>query len=247
MMTSRAIRMPEAGASRATSDGLHGSGPGKSLETLDIELMCASAIAAVLAGTQIGRLGHRAHEGAPWHLTTARVNPLLLGLAVGALLLVAYLLWQRKRAMGREHTDALLTPWRTGSQLRLWLTYLSFMLGVVVGVAIRLYLGGISVASFFDGATPLIAGLVVGIVFSQSNVSDIDRAACRQRQLGVIFVLVGAIAGAGGSTPGQGWMYGCCFLLVWGSLAASCYVVMNLIFGADRSTHPVSSGTARPE
>jgi hypothetical protein len=89
------------------------------------------------------------------------------------------------------------------------------------------------VGSVFEGATPLVAGLVVGIVFSQSNVSDIDRAACRQRQLGVIFVFVGALAGAGASTPGEGWMYGCCFLIVWGSLAASCYVMMNLIFGID--------------
>jgi hypothetical protein len=210
------------------------SEPGQNVEALDIELMCASAIAAVLVGTQIGRLGHRTREGAPWHLTTARVNPLLVGLAVGALVLVAFLLWRRKRALGREQRDALLTPWKIGSHLRLWLTYLSFMSGVVVGVGIRLYLGGISVGSFFAGATPLVAGLVVGIVFSQSNVSDIDRAACRQRQLGVIFVLVGALAGAGGSTPGEGWMYGCCFLIVWGSLAASCYVMMNLIFGIDR-------------
>jgi hypothetical protein len=107
------------------------------------------------------------------------------------------------------------------------------MVGVVVGVGIRLYLGGVSAGSFFEGATPLIAGLVVGIVFSQTKVSDIDRAAYRQRQLRVIFVLLGALAGAGGSTPGEGWMYGCCFLIVWGSLAASCYVVMNLIFGSD--------------
>ena len=113
------------------------------------------------------------------------------------------------------------------------MTFLSFLLGVTIGVAIRLYLGAISVGDFFVGATPLIAGLVVGIVFSQSNVSDADRAAYRQRQLGVIFALIGALAGAGGSTPGEGWMYGCCFLLVWGSLAASCYVVMNLIFGMD--------------
>jgi hypothetical protein len=205
----------------------------KSAETLDLALMCASAIAAVLVGTQIGRLGHRSREDASWHLTTARVNGLLVGLAVGAVLLVAFLLWRRKRALGGEHSDALLTPWKVGSHLRLWLTFLSFILGVVVGVGIRLYLGGVSTGSFFEGATPLIAGLVVGIVFSQSNVSDIDRAAYRQRQLGVIFVLLGALAGAGGSTPGEGWVYGCCFLLVWGSLAASCYVVMNLIFSTD--------------
>jgi hypothetical protein len=209
------------------------SDPGTNIETLDIELMCASAIAAVLCGTQIGRLGLRSHEDASWHLTTSRIDPLLVGLAIGALVLVAFLLWRRKRALRGEHTDALLTPWRVGSHFRLWLTFLSFMLGVVVGVGIRLYLGGVSTGSFFEGATPLIAGLLVGIVFSQTNVTDIDRAAYRQRQLGVIFVLVGAIAGAGGSTPGEGWMYGCCFLLVWGSLAASCYVVINLIFSMD--------------
>jgi hypothetical protein len=204
-----------------------------SAETLDIGLMCASAIAAVLVGTQIGRLGHRVRDGAPWHFTTSRVNPLLVGLAISALVLVALLFWRRRRLLRGETGDALLTPWRVGSHLRLWLTFLSFMAGVVVGVGIRLYLGEISVGSFFVGATPLIAGLVVGIVFSQSGGSKLDRAAYRQRQLGVIFVLVGAMAGAGGSTPGEGWMYGSCFLVVWGSLAASCYVVMNLIFGVD--------------
>ena len=205
----------------------------KKAETLDIALMFASAIAAVLVGTQIGRLGQRRGEGASWHFTTARVNPLLVGLAVASLALVAFLLWRRQQALAGERNDALLTPWKVGSHLRLWLTFLSFMSGVVVGVGIRLYLGGISVAGFFAGATPLIAGLVVGIVFSQTDVSDIDRAAYRQRQLGVIFALVGALAGAGGSTPGEGWIYGSCFLLVWGSLAASCYVVTNLIFGVD--------------
>jgi F0F1-type ATP synthase assembly protein I len=225
--------MTSSGAAEATTDRPQASEPCSSAETLDVALMCVGAIAAVLVGTQIGRLGHRAREGAPWHLTTARINPLLVGLAVAALVLVAFLLWRRKRALGGEQTDALLTPWQVGSHLRLWLTFLSFMLGVVVGVGIRLYLGSISVTDFFVGATPLIAGLVVGIVFSQANVSDIDRVAYRQRQLGVIFVLVGAIAGAAGSTPGEGWMYGSCFLLVWGSLAASCYVVMNLIFGTD--------------
>lgn len=226
-------RMAEGDAPSGTADRRPASEPCKNAETLDIALMFASAIAAVLVGTQIGRLGHRSGEGAAWHLTTARVNPLLVGLAVGALVLVAFLLWRRKLALGGERNDALLTPWRVGNHLRLWLTFLSFMLGVVVGVGIRLYLGGISVAGFFAGATPLIAGLVVGIVFSQTNVSDIDRAAYRQRQLGVIFALVGALAGAGGSTPGEGWIYGSCFLIVWGSLAASCYVVMNLIFGID--------------
>jgi hypothetical protein len=226
--------MAEAGTANETTRGRPALKPTKNVETLDIALMCASAIAAVLAGTQIGRLGKRSHEDASWHLTTARVNPLLVGLACAALVLVAYLLWRRKQALGPEQRDALLTPWNEGSQFRLWLTFLSFMLGVVVGVGIRLYLGGVSTESFFVGATPLIAGLVVGIVFSQSNVSDIDRAAYRQRQLGVIFVLLGALAGAGGSTPGEGWMYGCCFLLVWGSLAASCYVVMNLIFSVNK-------------
>ena len=225
--------MITSGATGATTDRLPASEPCSSAETLDIGLMCVGAIAAVLVGTQIGRLGHRAHQGAPWHLTTARINPLLVGLAVASLVLVAFLLWRRKRALGGAQTDALLTPWRVGNHLRLWLTFLSFMLGVVVGVGIRLYLGSISVTDFFVGATPLIAGLVVGIVFSQTTVSDIDRVGYRQRQLGVIFVLVGAIAGAAGSTPGEGWMYGCCFLLVWGSLAASCYVVMDLIFGTD--------------
>ena len=234
--SSAASHEPKADGPGDTTDGRAAFEPCKNAETLDIALMCASAIAAVLVGTQIGRLGRRRGEGAPWQLTTARVNPLLVGLAVGALVLVAFLLWRRKRAVGGGQSDALLAPWNVGSHLRLWLTFLSFMSGVVVGVGIRLYLGGVSVASFFEGATPLIAGLVVGIVFSQTNVSDIDRAAYRQRQLGVIFVLVGALAGAGGSTPGEGWMYGCCFLLVWGSLAASCYVVMNLIFGTDDST-----------
>jgi F0F1-type ATP synthase assembly protein I len=225
--------MTSSGGTEATTDRRPASQPCSSAETLDIALMCVGAIAAVLVGTQIGRLGHRAREGAPWHLTTARINPLLVGLAVAALVLAAFLLRCRKRALRGQQTDALLTPWKVGSHLRLWLTFLSFMLGVVVGVGIRLYLGGISVTDFFVGATPLIAGLVVGIVFSQTNVSDVDRVAYRQRQLGVIFVLVGAIAGAAGSTPGEGWMYGSCFLLVWGSLAASCYVVMNLIFGTD--------------
>jgi hypothetical protein len=225
-----------AGASSDTTGGRPALEPRGNSETLDIGLMCASAIAAVLVGTQIGRLGHRSHKDASWHLTTARVNPLLVGLAVAALLLVGFLLWRRKRVLGGEDSDTLLTPWRVGSHLRLWLTFLSFMLGVVVGVGIRLYLGAVSTGDFFVGATPLIAGLLVGIVFSQINVSDVDRAAYRQRQLGVIFVLVGALAGAGGSTPGEGWIYGCCFLLVWGSLAASCFVVINLIFSMDGST-----------
>jgi hypothetical protein len=212
---------------------LTSSAPPTKVETLDIEVMCAGAIAAVLVGTQIGRLGHRTGADAAWQLTTARVNPLLVGLAVGSLALVAFLLWRRRRALDGQPSDTLLAPWKAGSHLRLWLTFLSFMLGVTIGVGIRLYLGAISVGDFFVGATPLIAGLVVGIVFSQSNASDTDRAAYRQRQLGVIFALIGALAGAGGSTPGEGWVYGCCFLLVWGSLAASCYVVMNLIFGMD--------------
>lgn len=228
--------MAEAGASNDTADRRPAPDSGNNAERLDIALMCAIAIAAVLVGTQVGRLGHRSHEDASWHLTTSRVNPLLVGLAVAALVLVAFLLWRRKQALREQQSDALLTPWKVGSRLRLWLTFLSFMLGVVVGVGIRLYLGGVSAGSFFVGATPLIAGLLVGIVFSQSNVSDTDRAAYRQRQLGVIFVLIGALAGAGGSTPGEGWMYGFCFLLVWGSLAASCYVVVDLIFSKHGQT-----------
>jgi hypothetical protein len=223
----------ERGAPGVPDRGGPRSQPPTKVETLDIEVMFAGAVASVLVGAQVGRLGHRAGADGAWHLTTARVNPLLVGLAVCSLTLVAFLLWRRRRVLHGDQTDTLLTPWNVGSRLRLWLTFLSFLLGVTIGIGIRLYLGAISVGDFFVGATPLIAGLVVGIVFSQSNASDTDRAAYRQRQLGVIFALTGALAGAGGSTPGEGWVYGCCFLLVWGSLAASCYVVMNLIFGMD--------------
>jgi hypothetical protein len=67
----------DANGPAGTADRRPVSDAGKNGETLDIALMCTSAIAAVLVSTQIGGLGHRERERVPWHLTTARVNPLV--------------------------------------------------------------------------------------------------------------------------------------------------------------------------
>ena len=112
------------------------------------------------------------------------------------------------------------------------MTFASFLIGAGVGALLRFYLGPLILNDFFQGTTPVMAGLVVGIIFSTTDAPRTDRAAYRQRQLGVIYVLIGAIAGAAGSTPGEGWVYGAFFVAIWGSLVASSYVVMNLIFGS---------------
>ena len=204
----------------------------KRVELLDIALLCAVPMVTVFAGTLVARLGYRKKEGAPWKFTAHYLSYTLEGFAVGAAVIVVFLLWRRHHWLC-GHEDDLLRPWRGDSRLRLWLTFASFMAGVVVGAGLRFYLGPLTLTGFFQGTTPVMAGLLVGIVFSTTNISEVDRAAYRQRQLGVIYVLIGALAGAGGSTPGAGWLYGACFLIIWGSLAASSYVVMNLIFGKD--------------
>lgn len=204
----------------------------RKLELLDIALLCAVPMVMVFAGTVLSRFGFRRRTGAAWGLTTHYFSLVPVGFVVAAFLLVGYLFWRRRGLIG-EGKDGLLRPWREGSRCRLWLTFVSFMIGTVVGAALRFYLGPLILNDFFQGTTPVMAGLVVGIIFSTTDISRSDRAAYRQRQLGVIYVLIGALAGAAGSTPGDGWVYSACFVVIWGSLVASSYVVMNLIFGTD--------------
>jgi len=231
---------PSEGRHHQVGDGGAGNAPPPKLSTevervelLDVGLLCAVPMVVVFAGTFLSRFGYRRKTGAPWTLTTHYLSLVPVGFVVAALLLVGYLFWLRRGLLRGGGTDDLLSPWRADGRWRLWLTFWSFMIGSVVGALLRFYLGPLVLSGFFQGTTPVMAGLVVGIIFSTTGIPRSDRAAYRQRQLGVIYVLIGALAGAGGSTPGEGWLYGTCFVVIWGSLVASSYVVMNLIFGTE--------------
>jgi peptidoglycan/LPS O-acetylase OafA/YrhL len=118
---------------------------------------------------------------------------------------------------------------------RLWLTVGAFGVGVTVGIAERVYLGYINIADFSQGAAPLVAGLLIGVVFEGSRIADRRVQAgggmlvYQQRRLSSFYVLAGSLFTALGALPANGWFFGFCFLVLCGSLAASCYVVMDMV------------------
>jgi hypothetical protein len=109
---------------------------------------------------------------------------------------------------------------------RLRLTIFSFSLGVFAGAAVRYHFGKylFNIHDFCDTATPLIAALLLGIVFvGADQMKQLD-----QKRLGLLYVVLGIIGTAFGNIPfhGASWLFGVCYLAVCGSLASSAYVVM---------------------
>ena len=116
---------------------------------------------------------------------------------------------------------------------RLKATSASFAVGVVAGAVIRFHLNGIfDVSAFCDATAPLIAGLFIGIVFAGTGNGGGRPQVQQVKELGLVYVLSGAVATAFGNIPGEGWVYGCCFLVVCGCVASSCYVIMQMVRAA---------------
>jgi hypothetical protein len=199
--------------------------------------MCWGPLALIFVGTLVSGLtyigpGHHVTLGTSYFSGIAGV-PLVITIVWWLLL------WNRRRRL--QGPDDCLSGGR--DTRRLWMTLWSCVAGILVGVAIRLSLGKVDVTAFCNGSAPLIAGLLIGIVFEGSQgaarraQSSPPHAVYRQRQLGVVYILVGAICTAVGNIPGQGSLYRALYLVVCGTLAASCYVVMDFVL---EKLHPIS-------
>lgn len=139
-----------------------------------------------------------------------------------AVALVGVLAWQRGA--------------KTDTDKDLFKTSSSFVAGVIIGAIVRSSYGHgtLHISSFCNATAPLIAGLFVGIVFAGSSDRASDPAKRGlQRALALLYMLSGAVATAVGNIPETGWVFGCCFLAVWGSLMSSCYVMFSWIAGSD--------------
>jgi hypothetical protein len=203
-------------------------------------LMCLGPLALVLVGIQVGRLRDlvtRYHDGRRTTViifTTRYLRPSEWVWWVAAILVVGALLaWRRH---GLRRSDPFLTP--QPHPPGMWLTLAFFIVGIVVGVAVRLDLGYLYVSGFAGGSAPLVGGLLVGILFQGAPGGEAAHDLYRQRQLGVIYMLAGAVCTALGNIPGYGWFYGSCFLVICGSLAAACYVVMGIVLAKIETVGP---------
>jgi hypothetical protein len=88
----------------------------------------------------------------------------------------------------------------------------------------------VSVHDFATGSSPIMAGLLFGVILVRTEGDGSARSVevNRELQLGAIYVLLGAIATSLGTIPASGWFFGTCFLIICGSLAAAAYLVLSL-------------------
>jgi hypothetical protein len=103
----------------------------------------------------------------------------------------------------------------------------------MTAAAVRFALGNVAVADFATGSAPLIAGLLIGVMFD--GLGDLDR----HRQAALMYALMGAIATALGTIGSDGWFFGSCFIIICGSLASSSYLVMDIVIGKSSSPSPL--------
>ena len=71
-------------------------------------------------------------------------------------------------------------------------TMLVYGVGVVVGASINGLLGGLNLAGFFSGSSPLVGGYLIGIVFEGWRSKTAGSRRRRQRELSVAYMLAGA-------------------------------------------------------
>ena len=157
--------------------------------------MCAGPLGLVLAGTLITGFTTKIH------------GRLVFGTSyfsgIAAFLLPVPVVWGVWAWRHRHRLDGRDRCLSDGSATRgLWMTLWFCVLGIVIGVTVRLGLGRVDVTAFCNGSAPLIAGLLIGIVFDGSPAAQRraltlrHSAAYRQRQLGVIYILSGAVCTA---------------------------------------------------
>jgi hypothetical protein len=144
----------------------------------------------------------------------------LLGICVAALLIGRTLPWQLFR--GQSASGHYLAG-----------TAFSFLGGTLVAAGVRFYAGNVDVKDFSTGSAPLVAGLLVGVMIDGRTTKKSSQP---DRQAGLLFLLVGALATAFGTIGTNGWFFGTCFFVIFGSLAASAWLVVGIVFERTRDS-----------
>jgi hypothetical protein len=191
---------------------------------LDLTLMTAGPLAFVLFEQLLARLRWQTKTGpdtAVHQWTTDHV--LNAGLLAAFAVMCAYaarVWWHRYEVRG---------PSEPSRDPRLTNIVRAFLVGTLAGMAVRFYLGDVTVHEFAAGNSPIMAGLLFGVILVRTE-GDSARSVevNRELQLGAIYVLLGAIATGLGTIPASGWFFGTCFLVICGSLAATAYLVLTM-------------------
>jgi hypothetical protein len=159
--------------------------------------------------------------------------------AMSLLCIMLCILLVRKRG-GLHKPKSLRRAFKRQSSVVL--TVGSFYVGTVVAAAVRFYLGGISVGTFATGSAPIVAGILVGVIVA--GIDDNGRFPWH-RQLALMYWLMGSVATAIGTIPApSGWFWGACFLVIFGGLAASVCLTIDIV--VNRPARPVAESTSRP-
>ncbi len=197
-----------------------------SFGSLDQLLMAVGPLAFVLLEQMLARFRWESVGERPplatYEWTTAHV--LNAGLLAAFAVLCAYAarVWWHRYRVAPEPPP--VRDQRVSTIMR------AFIIGTLVGMAVRLYLGDVSVHDFAAGSSPIMAGLLFGVILVRSErISGSESAGVDQElQLGAVYVLLGAVATALGTIPASGWFFGTCFLVICGSLAAAAYLVLTI-------------------
>lgn len=149
-------------------------------------------------------------------------NAGLLFASLGLLALCLAGLWWRLRLSSTDEPVRELLVRNS----RVTLSVASFVGGSLIAAYVRYRLGDINVTDFATGSAPLVGALLVGVlVDGLRRGGRIDRS----RQVAVMYVLLGALATALGTLGSNGWFFGSCFIVIFGSLAASAYLVIDIV------------------
>lgn len=129
--------------------------------------------------------------------------------------------------------DAILHHPRS-AVLRLLGAVASFFAGVAFAYVVNRTEGALLLGQFFSDAGPIVAGFVVGIVFAAVSSTERRHCALRaQRVIGVGYMLAGAFCAVLGTLEfrghNAGYAYGCFFLAISGSFAASTYILLEMV------------------
>ena len=209
-----------------------GSHAGKPREhLLELLLFCTAGIAVTLIELLFARLAARAYvrgvlvrtfpaaDWPSWSLVVA------IGLALGACGLIAFT--RHRRGSQPSVIDRL-------KDHRVAITVVSFFVGTLIAAIIRFYLGYIYVSEFATGCAPIVAGILVGVIVA--GIDD-DGVFPWHRQLALMYLLLGSLATALGTIPAPaGWFWGCLFLIIFGSLAASACLIVDIVLNRSSRT-----------
>jgi hypothetical protein len=214
---------------------------------LELTALCVGGVAVALAELLFARLAglkaiaHTEKATGKTIEVAVRIVPrnnwFTPGLAIASgvmFIVLALLLWKRHK-LSRQHSlrRVVFGDWRVG------VTVGSFYVGTLIAALIRFFLGGVYVASFATGSAPIVAGILVGVIVAGV---DNDGLFPWHRQLALMYLLMGALATALGTIPApSGWFWGVCFLLIFGSLAASVCLTIDIV--VSRATAQLTAGT----